>query len=312
MTKKNGDRNPRKVWTDTEHGPAGGPIGSHVFNPSAFFLDPGNYKKLRGRARKRFLRDAGPDFWRASPRARAGAIEAAEQAAIDVMYDLDWQARLVSADNVADAVAMVVGYCSRAKWRIGIVGAGRCQARLGARYLSSMSAHGDNPAAIVATAEGWGEDALESIVGGGMETKTLAAGEYGPEYAVACEGGRAYLATEGEMVSTTERYTWADGSGEQEWNGVPIPYRYAKTARPGGWKMVRGVSHHPTEFGPGHVVDHVDVPDAPRFNRQPAATAPACYPQRPALARHMERLAAGRYDGRARVVLAGMDAEPIK
>jgi hypothetical protein len=111
MTKKNGDRNPRKVWTDTEHGPAGGPIGSHVFSPSAFFLDPGNYKKLRARARKRFLRDAGPDFWRASPRARAGAIEAAEQAAIDVMYDLDWQARLVSADNVADAVAMVVGYC---------------------------------------------------------------------------------------------------------------------------------------------------------------------------------------------------------
>lgn len=295
------------------------------FRPERWMTCPGNLKKFRRVATRKFLRDQGESLYSLPRRIRAAAIEQAVDSALCRFLDAPYQKLKITDDEPARAVLSAIAYARRSGWRLSNDGASRRDSRRGAPYIGSMAARGDNPAAVAATIETAGRyrrygteiqgevaanRARAAIVGGDVETRT---GE-----TVHCPGGKSY--GEGaRMVATTTKGIYVPGEGVQDWNGEQIPFKYRRVTYRAGWTMEPTRRGNPIEWPAGEVPQSIDTPAEPgRFIPPPPAEPVPMIPgaeltRRPISVRALEIAAAG-HSGRgvARVILAGMDAEPIR
>lgn len=246
------------------------------FNPLRWLTCPGNLKKVKRVAGRKWQRDQegrgedksaihAAETLRQHPRKiRAAALEMAVDAVVCRFIDADYAKLGITDDEPARAVLAAVSYVRRSRWRYGMDGSSRRDSRKTTPYIGSMASRGDNPASVAATIEtagryrrygtGLQEDIAENtaravLTGCPRERKTGGV--------VHCPGGRGY--GEGRrMVSTGERGYYVDGDGVQEWNGEPIPFRYRRVVKRSGWRMETKKAHKVTEYAAGEVIETVD------------------------------------------------------
>lgn len=239
-----------------------------IFRPLVWLSCPGNFRRLTHYGKRRAARAGILDGL--TGRVRAARAEECGQMLVRVFIDRDYGAKLdadgkvirpaVTEDEVGRAILGAAKYCDRANWREG---SGHRQDRR-KRYplVSSMSATGDNPAAIAALAEtaerqrtARAEYVREALCGADDEEKT------GETYAV--DGGECYPEGDGKMIATDARRTWIGRPGQYE-DGTP--FRFSLWYYPTGWKMDRRKAHKPSAFAPCAVADTVDTDAArPRY-----------------------------------------------
>lgn len=301
-----------------------------AFNPLNWLRCPGNLAKLKRIAARKYGRDQegrgetkasiyAQETIRKLPRKmRPAAVEMAVDAVVCRFIDADYAKAGITDDEPARAVLYAVAYVRRAGWRYGTDGAERRNGRKGIPYIGSMASRGDNPAAVASAIEqarkspryatGLQADIAENharaaLTGEVRERKT--------GRMIQCPGGRVY--GEGRrMIATVETGCYVPGEGSQEWSGQEIPFRYRREIRPGGWMMETTRIGKPVEYPAGLVMETVDAGTEPGTFIPPAIPATGLPPipgteltRRPACPIRAERIAAGNYNGRARVMLQG-------
>ena len=291
------------------------------FRPERWLCCPGNLKKLRRIARRKYLADVGDDLYRLPKRIRSAAIEQAVDTVICRFLDANYGKAGITDDEPARAVLWACGYCRASRWRTSNDSASRRDSRTGTPYIGSMASRGDNPAAVASAIEqarrgaryatGLQEDLAENrarsaLTGEVRERKT---GKM-----IQCPGGKAY--GESRKIVATERVSgYFPGSGAQEWEGVGlVPFVYRWREYDGGWQMEERKSHTPTTYDPGTVPETVDVGPEPGTFVPPAPPATGIPPipgteltRKPIPERTLQILAAGPQPSRgtSRVILRG-------
>lgn len=288
------------------------------FNPLNWLRCPGNLAKLQRIARRKYCRDCGELLGTLPRKIRPAAIDQAVDAVLCRFIDADYTRAEITDDEPARAALYAVAYVRRAGWRYGTVGAERRDNRKGTPYIGSMASRGDNPAAVASAIEqarkspryatGLQSELAENraraaLTGAVVERKT--GGE------IECPGGKVYGEAR-HMVATGETGCYVPGEGSQDWSGTEIPYRYRREIRPGKWMMETRKSHKPTEYPAGLVKETVDA------GTEPGTFVPHAIPttglppipgteltRKPACPIRAERIAAGAFNGRARVILRG-------
>ena len=300
------------------------------FHPLNWLRCPGNLAKLQRIAARKYARDCegrgedktaihAAETLRQHPRKiRAAAVEMAVDAAVSRFLDADYAKLGITDDEPARAVLGAISYVRRARWRHGMDGSSRKDSRKGSPYIGSMASRGDNPAAVASAIEqarkspryatGLQSDLAENRARAAL---TGEVGERKTGNMIQCPGGKAYGETR-HMIATGEIGTYVPGEGSQDWNGAEIPFRYRREIRPGGWKMETRKAHKPTEYPAGLVMDTAEAGTEPGTFIPPAIPTAGMPPipgteltRKPACPVRAERIAAGDFNGRARVILQG-------
>ena len=300
------------------------------FNPLNWLRCPGNLSKLKRIAARKYARDCegrgedktaihAAETLRQHPRKiRAAAVEMAVDAAVSRFLDADYAKLGITDDEPARAVLGAISYARRARWRYGMDGSSRKDSRKGSPYIGSMASRGDNPAAVASAIEqarksprydtGLQSDLAENRARAAL-TGTVVERKTGKT--IQCPGGKVY-GDGRRMIATGETGCYVPGEGSQEWSGEKIPYRYRRAIRPGGWKMEPTRRGNPTAYNAGEVAETVDGVSEPGTFIPPSIPTTGIPPipgteltRKPACQIRAERIAAGAFNGRARVILQG-------
>jgi len=231
------------------------------FRPERWMMDPGNLRKFKRIAARKWRADIGEYYYDIPKKLRAAAQEMAVDAALCRFLDAPYEELGITDDEPARAVLAAIAFARQARWRVSSENASRADWRRIEPHVGSMASRGDNPAAVAAAinaARGWRRfdtplqadifenSARYALTGGGTETPT---GD-----TVHCPGGNGYNVTR-EMVATERVSCYLPGEGSQDWGGpagpVSIPFRYRYAEYDGGWRMIETKSHNATEYPAG-------------------------------------------------------------
>lgn len=291
-----------RLWGRMDHPPAPGT----VFDPLPFLADPGRFRDVVAyfeyRARRWGVGAGQPRHIRESAVADAG------QNALARFIDRDYKAAGITADEVAKAIMGAARYMDRAHWRAP-GGTVENREREWFPYNRAQNSRSPDPAAIVAASFNAAED-REALMGAACDETLFVGEQWFP-------GGKGRPLGNGKMLAT-ERVVRTVCRTIPGGPFCKDSIRETLVTVETGWKMDRRYGFAQTH-APGTVQVWADGREVRRFNPPAPPTRgvppiPGTELTRKAIRRRALEVAASGWTGRgvARVVLAGMEAEPIR